>query len=145
MRRIVAAATLMTVVSACSLFQSQGAAQAQGRFVTDSGGPNPVEELGDALGLRGFSSCDDVLSYLQTNALPMVTAWGLGGGPFMFAARDIDGEPPSRRPALEPIRSAVFDDQSSGDRRRRARSRQDRRSHPRCDRAGQAVRCRCCW
>ena len=90
MRRIVAAATLMTVISGCSLFQSHEASQAQRGFAIDSGGPNPVEELGDALGLRGFASCDDVLAYLQTNALPMVTAWGLGGGPFMIA-RDMMG------------------------------------------------------
>ena len=94
MRRIVAAATLMMMVSACSLFTSDGAPQMQGQPDGDSNvnPPNsdPIGQLAVVLGLQGFSSCDDVLSYLQTNALPMVTAWGLGGGPFMFA-RDMMG------------------------------------------------------
>jgi len=94
MRRIVAAATLMMMVSACSLFTSDGAPQVQGQPDGDSNvnpaNANPIEQLAVVLGLQGFSSCDDVLSYLQTNALPMVTAWGLGGGPFMFA-RDMMG------------------------------------------------------
>ena len=94
MRRIVAAATLIMMVSACSLFSSEGAPQVQGQPDGDSNAnppnSNSIEQLAVALGLQGFSSCDDVLSYLQTNALPMVTAWGLGGGPFMFA-RDMMG------------------------------------------------------
>ncbi|HKY46666.1 MAG TPA: beta-propeller domain-containing protein, partial [Acidimicrobiia bacterium] len=88
MRRLVAAATLMTMVSACSLLSSNEAPQVQGG--PDVANVNPVEKVAVALGLQGFSSCDDVLSYLQTNALPMVTAWGLGGGPFMIA-RDMMG------------------------------------------------------
>lgn len=88
MRRFVAAATLMVMVSACSLFSGNEARQVQGR--PDVANVDPFEPVAVALGLQGFSSCDDVLSYLQTNALPMVTAWGLGGGPFMFA-RDMMG------------------------------------------------------
>lgn len=88
MRRIMAAATVMMVVSACSLFQGEGAHEVRGRASDGDRSANPVEELAVVLGLQGFSSCDDVLSYLQNNALPMVTAWGLGGGPFMFARMD---------------------------------------------------------
>ena len=88
MRRFVAGATLMVVVSACSLFSSNEAPRVHGR--PDVRNENPLEQVAVALGLQGFSSCDDVLSYLQTNALPMVTAWGLDGGPVMFA-RDTMG------------------------------------------------------
>ena len=86
MRRIVAAATLMTLVSACSLFQTTSP-QIRGQAPEAGQRTNPVEEVAAALGLRGFSSCEEALSYLQNNALPMVTAWGLGGGP-VFSARD---------------------------------------------------------
>jgi uncharacterized secreted protein with C-terminal beta-propeller domain len=90
MRRIVAAATLMMLVSACSLLQGKASAEDPGR-ANNGEGNNPVQELAVVLGLQGFSSCDDVLSYLQNNALPMVTAWGLGGGPMMFARDALAG------------------------------------------------------
>jgi uncharacterized secreted protein with C-terminal beta-propeller domain len=89
MRRIVAAATLMMMVSACSLLSTERDQQVQGRPVgagnANSPSSSPMEQLAVGLGLQAFSSCDEVLSYLQANALPMVTAWGLGGAPFMFA------------------------------------------------------------
>ena len=55
MRRIVTAATLIMVASACSVIQSEGAApQVQGRPSDTERNANPIEELVMALGLQIF-------------------------------------------------------------------------------------------
>jgi uncharacterized secreted protein with C-terminal beta-propeller domain len=76
----------VVLLSACSFLKGGDPTRNDIRPTPDdaNGGGNPINQLVSALGLQGFASCDDVLSYLQNNALPQVTAWGLGGGPFMM-------------------------------------------------------------
>ena len=46
-------------------------------------GPARFSSVGSSR-LRFFAECPDLLSYMQTEALKRVTAWGLGGGPFNY-------------------------------------------------------------
>ena len=46
-------------------------------------GPARFSSLGSSR-LRFFAECPDLLSYMQTEALKRVTAWGLEGGPFYY-------------------------------------------------------------
>ncbi|MGH8928554.1 MAG: beta-propeller domain-containing protein [Acidimicrobiia bacterium] len=89
MRRVLAAGTLL-VLSGCSLFGGSATRGVENRPADrPDSNAGAVQQLAAVFGLEGFASCDDVLSYLQTSALPMVTAWGLGGGPIMFARSDV--------------------------------------------------------
>jgi len=49
--------------------------------------PSLLQQVATEFGLAGFGSCDEVLDFLQTNALDQVTAWGLNGGVFPMLAR----------------------------------------------------------
>lgn len=85
MRRTVAT-VMVVLLSACSLLEGTGGVTTGNGAASNGNGAaqggNPVNQLVAALGLEGFASCDEVLAYLQENALSQVTAWGLGGGGF---------------------------------------------------------------
>ena len=61
----------LAVISACS---------AEATRSLDGRGAGLLETMAADLDLAGFSNCDEVLHFLQSNALEQVTAWGLGGG-----------------------------------------------------------------
>jgi uncharacterized secreted protein with C-terminal beta-propeller domain len=85
MRRTMATA-MAILLSACSFLKGGDTTDNDGVSASNDSNKsgNPVNQLVAALGLEGFSSCDQVLSYLQDNALSQVTAWGLGGGGFFL-------------------------------------------------------------
>jgi uncharacterized secreted protein with C-terminal beta-propeller domain len=90
--------TMAMLTSACITTNSQGG---QGQARPAAVRPVGIAAVADAVGLDLFDSCDEVLSYLQTQALDQVTAWGLGNSGWMgramttMEAVDADAAAPS--------------------------------------------------
>ena len=77
--RLIAATVALTTLVACS--------SAARSATTGTDEPSLLQQVVADVGLAGFSNCDEVLDFLQSNALDQVTAWGLNGGVWPMFAR----------------------------------------------------------
>jgi len=81
MRRIAAFTAGLLILGAC---EGGGGVVATPRSIPR----DPPRLVANEFALQPFTDCSDVLSYLKSNALSQVTAWGLGGMPWPWMEGD---------------------------------------------------------